>query len=60
MTVWIIIFDDLDVLFNVNNNDEEDLLEFLTSAKSSDYIIEPSDDQEHNVMIGVDSISRGM
>lgn len=62
MKVRIIIFNDLDVLFNGNNteNNEQDLLEFLSSAKFSDYIIEPSDDQEQNVMIGVDSISRGI
>lgn len=62
MKVRIIIFNDLDVLFNDNNteNNEQDLLEFLSSAKFSDYIIEPSDDQEQNVMIGVDSISRGI
>lgn len=59
MTVWIIVFNDLDVLFNGNNtdNNEQDLLEFLSAAKSSDYIIEPSNDQ--SLMIEVDSISRG-
>lgn len=52
----------LDVLFNGNksNNNEQYLFEFLSSAKSSDHIVEPSDDQEHNVMIGVGSISSGM
>lgn len=62
MKVWIIIFDDLDVLFNGKNtdNNEQDLFKLLSSAESSDYIIEPSDDQEQNVMIGVDSNSRGI
>lgn len=57
LTILIYYINVLDVLYNDNNTDK-DIMEFLSSAESDNFMIEPSDQDID--MIGINSITKGI